>query len=188
MASSTVNVKSDVHSLSVVYNRVRVVSPTGTESWKESWIKVKIEGAEGSVLKKFRLLFESSLQFKISTSERVGDAKASDTYYPRGKECAQLFAVLADCSNYVDMEGFDAQKWTKRFVTTMLAGKRLAEYVAFQASEIARLQAEKDAQEKAIVQPPVTDTIPPVDAPANRMQEETIPSNGKKGGRARKLV
>lgn len=189
MAAATVNVKSDVHSLSVVRDRVRVIFGTGNESPKESWLKVNISGAEGSIEQKFSLLSNSPLQFKLNLSDRERDAKGGDTYYPRGRECAQLFAVLADLRHYVKMEGFDGAKWQKRFQVESLAEERLSKYVAMGAA-IARLQA-------AIVPAAPADVVPPVEASANRMNEEAIPvvataadpvETVKTGRKARKLV
>lgn len=126
---ATTNVKTDVHSLSVVWNRTYEQTATGRESVKEQWLKVAILGAEGSVAAKFALLCTSALQFKVSTAQRVQDAKASDTYYPRGSECAQLFTVLAGMPETVDMTGFDADKWAKRFPVSSHAHKQLSKLI-----------------------------------------------------------
>lgn len=163
------NVSVDVHSLSVVWNCTYDRTPTGKPTIKEAWLKVKIDGADGNVAEKFRLLASSPLQFKISTAERVQDAKSSNTYYPRGLECAQLFTILGNVARHVDMAGFDATKWAKRFPTTSQAGYRLADYIE-----------ETKEKEIPVVAPaisaPVVDTIaiPPVDI-NNRMSQEEIP-------------
>lgn len=129
MAAVKSNVSSDVHSLAVVWNRITKISASGSVSYPESWMKVKILGGEGTISKKFDLLYSSKLQFKITTAERERDAKSTDTYYPRGAECAQFFSVLADMVGVVSMEGFDAPKWASRMPVGSLAKLRLQEYI-----------------------------------------------------------
>lgn len=183
MAKSNISV--DVHSLSVVWNCTYDRTPTGKPTIKESWLKVKIDGADGNLSEKFRLLADSPLQFKISTAERVSDAKSSNTYYPRGKECAQLFTILGNVAHHVDMEGFSAEKWAKRFPTTSQASYRLAEYI--------EETSVKPEPIPAIASPVPDETVLPIPTPEeinNRMAQEEIPvvANGKIKGRARKLV
>jgi hypothetical protein len=151
MGNSTVNVRADVHSLSCVWNRTYEVNENGNERVKEQWFKVKIEGAEGGIRQKFDLLAESDLQFKVSTAERIVDAKSNNTYYPRGRECAQLFGVLADLTQWVDMSGFDASKWARRMPVNSLAYDRLCDYaemIEAERAEAEKLTAEKAAQAK----------------------------------------
>lgn len=165
-------VQSDVHSLSVVSNRTYTKTTTGRISEKESWIKVTIEGGEGSsVSDKFRLLAASPLQFKVSTAARVQDAKATDTYYPRGAECAQLFSVLGNIRfTTLDMVGFDARKWQKRFSPDMLANERLGDY----ADMVERAaQAELDQKVQATIVSPAEFVGP---MPENRMTDAQIPT------------
>lgn len=172
MAKSNASV--DTHALSVVSNRTYEITRSGNTSERETWIKAAINGGEGTVAQKFALLANSPLQFKISTSARIQDAKATDVYYPHGKECAQLFAVMSDLTMYVDMEGFEAAKWEKRFSSGMLAQERLAEYVSYVESQekkkIVPPTVKAKGKGKAKEADPVADVVD-----TNRITEESIP-------------
>ncbi len=165
------DLKSDVHSLAVVCFRTMEQTSTGRIAIKEQWLKANIIGAEGSVSEKFALLFKSHLQFKVGLSQRVADAKASDTYYPKGKECAQLFSVLSNHVGVVDMADFDVAKWEKRFPVKSHAGICLAKYA--------------DSIKPAVVPEipaPVADTTT-IPVGENRMTHEEVPTTPAKPAR-----
>ncbi len=169
------DIRSDVHSLSVVRDRINVCSPTGTWGVKESWLKVKLDGAEGSIAHKFALLYRSAIQFKINLNERDGDAKGGSTYYPRGSECAQLFSVLADYADVCKMDGFSADKWAVRFPIDSLAQKRLLAY-----SALVKTEADKAKAALAAAQVPAIQDAH-VNEYTNRMEADKVPvKNGKK--------
>lgn len=180
-------IAADVHSLSVVWNvTYDRSSTTGKPTIKESWLKVRIEGAEGSVQTKLALLAESNLQFKIGTSSRINDAKATDAYYPRGLECAQLFTILGNVARHVDMTGFDATKWLNRFPSSSSAYERLSDYIEETAEQVSPSPVVPE------IASPIPDQVAiPVDT-NNRMSTEEIPVVApiqvKGKGRARKLV
>lgn len=161
MANSSVSI--DTHTLAVVWNRTQKISSTGNVSYPESWLKVKLPGAEGSIASKFGKLHASPLQFKVTTAERDRDAKRTDTFYPKGKECAQLFCILGDVRiTGIDMEDFDADKWTIRFPEGSLAKLRLLEYVD--------MVAKKQPEERALTKEEIKA------AAKNRLQEEIVPT------------
>lgn len=169
------NVSVDVHSLAVVWNRITKISASGNVSYPESWMKVKILGGEGSISAKFALLYASKLQFKITTAERERDARSTDTYYPRGAECAQLFSVLADMIGVVPMEDFDGTKWADRMPKGCLAKLRLIEYTESLATPKDKAPAKGKGKGKNRLA--TDETIPATEAPAvdATVNGETVP-------------